>query len=148
MSQTKPFAANLTAACVRLCREKDIEHFLETSRNKFIGFTLGKWVSQTPSTSCFCPLSCCFFFPSDVETLVGLPRPIHESVKTLKQVKEAFNAHPYVENKESVCEWLMFYPLQHKYVSIAEVQIKREEELQQCPLTLVSSVNITGFKLQ
>uniref|UniRef100_A0A674N9V6 Striatin interacting protein 2 n=1 Tax=Takifugu rubripes TaxID=31033 RepID=A0A674N9V6_TAKRU len=45
-------------------REKDIEHFLETSRNKFIGFTLG----------------------SDVETLVGLPRPIHESVKTLKQV--------------------------------------------------------------
>ncbi|XP_028305028.1 striatin-interacting protein 2 isoform X3 [Gouania willdenowi] len=68
-------------------REKDIEHFLETSRNKFIGFTLG----------------------SDTETLVGLPRPIHESVKTLKQ---------------------------HKYVSIAEVQIKREEELQQCPLTL------------
>ncbi|KAK9975613.1 hypothetical protein ABG768_020854 [Culter alburnus] len=68
-------------------REKDIEHFLETSRNKFIGFTLG----------------------SDIDTLVGLPRPIHESVKTLKQ---------------------------HKYVSIAEVQIKREEELQQCPMTL------------
>uniref|UniRef100_A0AAY4EPN2 Striatin interacting protein 2 n=1 Tax=Denticeps clupeoides TaxID=299321 RepID=A0AAY4EPN2_9TELE len=44
-------------------REKDIEHFLETSRNKFIGFTLG----------------------NDIETLVGLPRPIHESVKTLKQ---------------------------------------------------------------
>uniref|UniRef100_A0A8D3CPM0 Striatin interacting protein 2 n=1 Tax=Scophthalmus maximus TaxID=52904 RepID=A0A8D3CPM0_SCOMX len=60
-------------------REKDIEHFLETSRNKFIGFTLG----------------------NDTETLVGLPRPIHESVKTLKQ---------------------------HKYVSIAEVQIKREED--------------------
>uniref|UniRef100_A0A3Q3BHB1 Striatin interacting protein 2 n=1 Tax=Kryptolebias marmoratus TaxID=37003 RepID=A0A3Q3BHB1_KRYMA len=70
-------------------REKDIEHFLETSRNKFIGFTLG----------------------NDTETLVGLPRPIHESVKTLKQ---------------------------HKYVSIAEVQIKREEELQQCPLSLVT----------
>ncbi|TSK13222.1 Striatin-interacting protein 1 [Bagarius yarrelli] len=68
-------------------REKDIEHFLESSRNKFIGFTLG----------------------SDTETLVGLPRPIHESVKTLKQ---------------------------HKYVSIAEVQIKREEELQQCPMTM------------
>ncbi|MBN3320749.1 STRP2 protein, partial [Atractosteus spatula] len=68
-------------------REKDIEHFLETSRNKFIGFTLG----------------------NDTETLVGLPRPIHESVKTLKQ---------------------------HKYVSIAEVQIKREDELQQCPMTM------------
>ncbi|KAK1906738.1 Striatin-interacting protein 2 [Dissostichus eleginoides] len=46
-------------------REKDIEHFLETSRNKFIGFTLG----------------------NDTDTLVGLPRPIHESVKTLKQHK-------------------------------------------------------------
>ncbi|MBN3277322.1 STRP2 protein, partial [Polyodon spathula] len=68
-------------------REKDIEHFLETSRNKFIGFTLG----------------------NDIDTLVGLPRPIHESVKTLKQ---------------------------HKYISIAEVQIKKEDELQQCPMTL------------
>ncbi|XP_064200917.1 striatin-interacting protein 1 homolog isoform X2 [Anguilla rostrata] len=68
-------------------REKDIEHFLETSRNKFIGFTLG----------------------NDTETLVGLPRPIHESVKTLKQ---------------------------HKYISLAEVQIKREETLQQCPMTM------------
>ena len=28
--------------CVCVRREKDIEHFLETSRNKFIGFTLGK----------------------------------------------------------------------------------------------------------
>uniref|UniRef100_A0A8C4JHZ5 Striatin interacting protein 2 n=1 Tax=Dromaius novaehollandiae TaxID=8790 RepID=A0A8C4JHZ5_DRONO len=44
-------------------RQKDIEHFLEASRNKFIGFTLGQ----------------------DTETLIGLPRPIHESVKTLKQ---------------------------------------------------------------
>ncbi|KAF3859542.1 hypothetical protein F7725_021941 [Dissostichus mawsoni] len=68
-------------------KEKDIEHFLETSRNKFIGFTLG----------------------NDTDTLVGLPRPIHESVKTLKQ---------------------------HKYVSIAEVQIQKEDELQQCPMTL------------
>lgn len=41
------------------------------------------------------------FFSSDVETLVGLPRPIHESVKTLKQVKDSFNAHPHVENQES-----------------------------------------------
>lgn len=30
--------------------------------------------------------------------------------------------------------------LQHKYVSIAEVQIKREEELQQCPMTLVGNM--------
>ncbi|KFP63477.1 Striatin-interacting protein 2, partial [Cariama cristata] len=68
-------------------RQKDIEHFLEASRNKFIGFTLGQ----------------------DTETLIGLPRPIHESVKTLKQ---------------------------HKYVSISDVQIKNEEELEKCPMSL------------
>uniref|UniRef100_H3AC34 Striatin interacting protein 2 n=1 Tax=Latimeria chalumnae TaxID=7897 RepID=H3AC34_LATCH len=68
-------------------REKDIENFLEASRNKFIGFTVG----------------------NDIETLVGLPRPIHESVKTLKQ---------------------------HKYISIADMQVKKEEELQQCPMSL------------
>ncbi|XP_074831974.1 striatin-interacting protein 2 isoform X4 [Carettochelys insculpta] len=68
-------------------RQKDIEHFLEASRNKFIGFTLGH----------------------DTDTLVGLPRPIHESVKTLKQ---------------------------HKYVSILDVQIKNEEELEKCPMSL------------
>ncbi|XP_033018650.1 striatin-interacting protein 2 [Lacerta agilis] len=68
-------------------RQKDIEHFLEASRNKFIGFTLGR----------------------DTDTLVGLPRPIHESVKTLKQ---------------------------HKYVSISEVQIRNEEEMAKCPMSL------------
>uniref|UniRef100_A0A8C4H5K0 Striatin interacting protein 2 n=1 Tax=Dicentrarchus labrax TaxID=13489 RepID=A0A8C4H5K0_DICLA len=51
---------------------KDIEHFLETSRNKFIGFTLG----------------------NDIDTLVGLPRPIHESVKTLKQGEEEVEETP------------------------------------------------------
>ncbi|KAB0399725.1 hypothetical protein E2I00_009054, partial [Balaenoptera physalus] len=70
-------------------RQKDIEHFLEMSRNKFIGFTLEQ----------------------DTDTLVGLPRPIHESVKTLKQ---------------------------HKYISIADVQIKNEEELEKCPMSLES----------
>ncbi|KAI4543505.1 hypothetical protein MG293_006299 [Ovis ammon polii] len=74
-------------------RQKDIEHFLEMSRNKFIGFTLGQ----------------------DTDTLVGLPRPIHESVKTLKQ---------------------------HKYVSIADVQIKNEEELEKCPMSLIALLKI------
>uniref|UniRef100_A0A8C8EB96 Striatin interacting protein 1 n=1 Tax=Otus sunia TaxID=257818 RepID=A0A8C8EB96_9STRI len=45
-------------------REKDIEMFLESSRSKFIGYTLG----------------------SDTNTVVGLPRPIHESIRTLKLV--------------------------------------------------------------
>ncbi|XP_059399022.1 striatin-interacting protein 1 homolog isoform X1 [Carassius carassius] len=67
-------------------REKDIEQFLESSRSKFIGYTLG----------------------NDTDTVVGLPRPIHESIKTLKQ---------------------------HKYVSIAEVQIAKEEEYQKTPLS-------------
>ncbi|XP_040280029.1 striatin-interacting protein 1 [Bufo bufo] len=67
-------------------REKDIEIFLESSRSKFIGYTLG----------------------SDTDTVVGLPRPIHESIRTLKL---------------------------HKYTSIAEVQIHLEEEFIRCPLS-------------
>uniref|UniRef100_A0A8C5CVX3 Striatin interacting protein 1 n=1 Tax=Gadus morhua TaxID=8049 RepID=A0A8C5CVX3_GADMO len=67
-------------------REKDIENFLESSRSKFIGYTLG----------------------NDTNTVVGLPRPIHESIRTLKQ---------------------------HKYVSIAEIQILKEEEFQKTPLS-------------
>ncbi|CAH2221147.1 striatin-interacting 1 [Pelobates cultripes] len=67
-------------------REKDIEIFLESSRSKFIGYTLG----------------------SDTDTVVGLPRPIHESIRTLKL---------------------------HKYTSIAEVQIRLEEEFLRCPLS-------------
>ncbi|KAJ8784672.1 hypothetical protein J1605_008023 [Eschrichtius robustus] len=70
-------------------REKDIEVFLESSRSKFIGYTLG----------------------SDTNTVVGLPRPIHESIKTLKQ---------------------------HKYTSIAEVQAQMEEEYLRSPLSGVS----------
>ncbi|XP_015198321.2 striatin-interacting protein 1 homolog isoform X1 [Lepisosteus oculatus] len=67
-------------------REKDIENFLESSRSKFIGYTLG----------------------NDTDTVVGLPRPIHESIKTLKQ---------------------------HKYISVAEIQIRKEEEFQKTPLS-------------
>ncbi|MBN3277079.1 STRP1 protein, partial [Polyodon spathula] len=67
-------------------REKDIENFLESSRSKFIGYTLG----------------------NDTDTVVGLPRPIHESIRTLKQ---------------------------HKYISIGEIQIRREEEYQKTPLS-------------
>ncbi|KAE8623544.1 hypothetical protein XENTR_v10005646 [Xenopus tropicalis] len=67
-------------------REKDIEMFLESSRSKFIGYTLG----------------------SDTNTVVGLPRPIHESIRTLKL---------------------------HKYTSVAEVQIRQEEEFLRCPLS-------------
>ncbi|NWJ12184.1 STRP1 protein, partial [Crypturellus undulatus] len=67
-------------------REKDIEMFLESSRSKFIGYTLG----------------------SDTNTVVGLPRPIHESIRTLKQ---------------------------HKYTSIAEVQVHMEDEYLRSPLS-------------
>ncbi|CAB1315010.1 unnamed protein product [Coregonus sp. 'balchen'] len=41
-------------------------------------------------------------------TVVGLPRPIHESIRTLKQ---------------------------HKYISIAEIQIAKEDEFQKTPLS-------------
>uniref|UniRef100_A0A8B9PG11 Striatin interacting protein 1 n=1 Tax=Apteryx owenii TaxID=8824 RepID=A0A8B9PG11_APTOW len=74
-------------------REKDIEMFLESSRSKFIGYTLG----------------------SDTNTVVGLPRPIHESIRTLKQ---------------------------HKYTSIAEVQVHMEDEYLRSPLSGIALLKI------
>ncbi|KFM82510.1 Protein FAM40A, partial [Stegodyphus mimosarum] len=59
-------------------RPKDIDSFLDHTRMKFVGFQLN----------------------NDQTSLAGLPLPIHEGLKVLKQ---------------------------HMYVSLAEVQIKREE---------------------
>ncbi|KAF3856361.1 hypothetical protein F7725_017084 [Dissostichus mawsoni] len=96
-------------------REKDIENFLESSRSKFIGYTLGKYVFESNLSLIFHTLTvwCVLTFflcmsHSDTDTVVGLPRPIHESIRTLKQ---------------------------HKYISIAEIQIAKEEEFQKTPLS-------------
>uniref|UniRef100_A0AAY4CHJ5 Uncharacterized protein n=1 Tax=Denticeps clupeoides TaxID=299321 RepID=A0AAY4CHJ5_9TELE len=70
-------------------REKDIENFLESSRSKFIGYTLGRYLVQ--------------------RTNVGRVRAVNDRAPPL-------------------C-------LQHKYVSIAEVQIAREEEFHKMPLS-------------
>ena len=69
---------------VRLC---ELEAFLDQERKKFLGY--GDLVN-------------------DLDTLVGLPYPIHESVKILKQ---------------------------HLYISLAEEQIKLEEKLAKYPLS-------------
>lgn len=45
-------------------RQKDIDLFLETARMKFVGYTI----------------------EGDCDSLAGLPQPIHEGVKTLKEV--------------------------------------------------------------
>lgn len=46
-------------------RQKDIDQFLDTTRMKFVGFML----------------------PNDRVSLAGLPLPIHEGVRVLKQVR-------------------------------------------------------------
>lgn len=45
-------------------RQKDLETFLEHTRAKFVGFQV----------------------PNDCTSLAGLPQPIHEGVKVLRQV--------------------------------------------------------------
>lgn len=67
-------------------RQKDIDAFLETARMKFVGYTL----------------------PGDRDSLAGLPKPIADGVKTLKE---------------------------HMYVSLSELQIVREEEIARNPLS-------------
>ncbi|EDW79495.1 uncharacterized protein Dwil_GK20380 [Drosophila willistoni] len=67
-------------------RQKDIDQFLDISRNKFIGYSL----------------------IGDHESLAGLPQPIHEGFKTLQR---------------------------HMYVSLADVQIKKEEDIARNPIS-------------
>lgn len=55
-------------------RQKDIDMFLENARLKFVGYNL----------------------PGDRVTLAGLPQPIHESVKTLKEVNTVAVQHHFI----------------------------------------------------
>lgn len=79
-------ASNKRLPWVPKVRSKDIANFLDHTRIKFVGFQLN----------------------NDQTSLAGLPLPIHEGVKVLKQ---------------------------HMYVSLAEVQIKKEEEISKLPLS-------------
>lgn len=67
-------------------RQKDLDNFLETTRIKFVGFPLH----------------------NDRESLFGLPQPIHEGVRILKQ---------------------------HMYTSLSEIQVNLEEELIRNPIS-------------
>ncbi|KAJ8977106.1 hypothetical protein NQ317_008452 [Molorchus minor] len=67
-------------------RQKDIDMFLDGARLKFLGYSL----------------------PGDSTTLFGLPEPIHEGVKTLKE---------------------------HVYTSLSELQIQKEEEIARNPIS-------------
>ncbi|CAF1125017.1 unnamed protein product [Didymodactylos carnosus] len=67
-------------------RQKDLETFLDHTRKKFVGFTI----------------------KDDLNTLIGLPKPIHESVKILKQ---------------------------HLYISLSEIQMQHEDEIAKYPLS-------------
>lgn len=68
-------------------RQKDIDLFLDISRNKFVGYSLH----------------------GDHDSIAGLPNPIHEGLRTLKK---------------------------HMYVSLAEIQIKQEEEIARNPFSV------------
>lgn len=72
-------------------RRKELEAFIDQERKKFLGYG---------------------DLPEDTETLVGLPYPIHESVKVLKQ---------------------------HMYTSLNDEQIKLEEKMIRYPLSTKNS---------
>lgn len=67
-------------------RQKDVDLFLDLSRHKFLGYTLN----------------------NDRESEVGLPRPILEGIRTLRE---------------------------HMYVSLADLQVRREEEIARNPIS-------------
>lgn len=81
-----------------------------------------------------------FLFPScsDTDTVVGLPRPIHESIKTLKQVLQRDEENKTISVFYAVCDHFIFILFfQHKYISVAEIQMAKEEEYQKTPLSVV-----------
>ena len=58
------FFSMVTCLPLFIFRQKDLENFLDHTRNKFVGFDV----------------------KNDHNSLAGLPQPIHEGVKVLKQV--------------------------------------------------------------
>ncbi|KAL9959390.1 hypothetical protein ACROYT_G032712 [Oculina patagonica] len=79
-------------------RQKDVDVFLDNTRNKFVGFQLR----------------------GDSQTIAGLPGPIHEGLSILKK---------------------------HMYVSMADIQIKEEEEAMHRPFTK-GKVNIPSNRVE
>ncbi|XP_013414716.1 striatin-interacting protein 1 [Lingula anatina] len=85
--ETPPIPTSKGLPWIPKVRQKDLELFLEHTRAKFVGLTIR----------------------GDLNSMAGLPQPIHEGVKVLKQ---------------------------HLYTSLAEIQIKREEEISRNPLSM------------
>lgn len=69
-------------------RQEEIDRFIHQSRDKFVGFAL----------------------PEDTATLVGLPKPIEESIAIMRK---------------------------YLYVSLSDVQIKKEEGISRYPMSQV-----------
>lgn len=78
--------------------KKEIDLFLNVAREKFIGYTL----------------------EGDDTTLFGLPKPIHDSVQTLKE---------------------------HIYTSLTELQIQQEECINRNPLTTKDEIEMTPTEI-
>lgn len=90
-------------------RQKDVDTFLEVARMKFVGYKL----------------------QGDRESLAGLPQPIHEGVTTLKKVFYIFA----IIIVNAICNTRNNLVFQHMYTSLAEIQIRKEEEIARNPMS-------------
>lgn len=68
--------------------------------------------------------------------------PCTECCLVVEDVKQEAGVHVI----EALGPLLVSYLPQHKYISIADVQIKNEEALEKCPMSLVSQGSCTGRK--
>ncbi|CAF2737239.1 unnamed protein product [Rotaria sp. Silwood2] len=99
-------------------RQKDLEVFLEHTRKKFVGFTI----------------------KDDLTTLIGLPKPIHESIKILKQ-------HLYIPLSEiqmTIEDEVVKYPLSKKETDISDTAAERlyRATLAQIPQFLIALLKL------
>ena len=105
-------------------RQKDVDQFLDATRIKFVGFPL----------------------QNDRVSLAGLPQPIHEGVRVLKQVAPFFRVWPKrIESCNSnfvlpidrffLLFCFFFLAEQHMYMSLSEIQIQHEEDITRNPVS-------------
>lgn len=95
-------------------RQRELELFLDQERKKFLGFG---------------------DLNEDLDTLIGLPYPIHESVRILKQHLYVSLSDEQIKQEEKIIK----YPMSHRLANELSNEDEAENEQHQSPVELLFS---------
>lgn len=99
-------------------RQRELELFLDQERKKFLGFG---------------------DLNDDLETLIGLPYPIHESVRILKQHLYVSLADEQIKQEEKIIKYPMSYRKAHELINKSSGNDDDGEQEQQTPVEFLFS---------